>query len=272
MGPVPRARRAWTLFGIPIRINTSWFFVVAFVAWSLSSGYFPARCPGFGVGVYWAMGWVAALLLFACILLHELGHSLVARQYGIPVTCVTLFIFGGVAQLSSGPTRPSIELRVALAGPLVSALIAGACCELSAAIPIASPLHQVTVTIMRYLAVINAGIVVFNLLPGFPLDGGRVLRAVLWAWFDSSRANRSRGERLAHHSPERSRRMWTGGLRKATRIASLIGSAFGVGLLALGAWVMVRGAWVGGLWYIFLGFFLRGAALTSYRQASSAQG
>ena len=235
-------RREWRLWGIPIRIDASWFFVVAFVTWSLSSGYFPSNYPGFQRGVYWAMGGVSAVLLFACVLLHELGHSLVAKWYGIPVSRVTLFMFGGVAQIVGEPHRPSIELTVALAGPLVSALIAGACFAAAAAIPLQSPLHLVAAAIVRYLAVINAVLILFNLLPGFPLDGGRVLRAMLWAW--------------------------TGSLRRATRMASAVGSGLGVGLLALGVWAIVKGAWGGGLWYVLLGFFLRDAALTSYRQAA----
>ena len=232
---------SWTLFGIPICVNTSWFFIVAFVAWSLSDGYFPSTYPGLGVGVYRAMGAAAALLLFVCVLLHELGHSLVAKLHGIPVRRVTLFIFGGVAEIGSDPARPSVELKVALAGPLVSALIAGICFLAASAVPVATPFDLVVVAIVRYLAAINTAIILFNLLPGFPLDGGRILRAALWSW--------------------------TGSLPRATRLASFMGRLLAGGLLALGAWVMVKGEWMGGLWYVLLGFFLRDAALRSSRPA-----
>ena len=231
----------WSVFGIPIHIDASWFLIVAFVAWSLSNGHFPAQYPGLGAAVYWMMGGTAALLLFACVLLHELGHSLIAKRYGIPVARVTLFIFGGVAQIGGDPARPFVELKVALAGPLVSALIAATCFIVAGWIPVLSPLHLVAVAILRYLALINTALILFNLLPGFPLDGGRILRAVLWAW--------------------------SGSFRKATRIASAVGSVLGVGLLALGVWEVLKGLWAGGMWYVMLGFFLRDAALSSYRQA-----
>ena len=235
-----RDHKPWTLFGIPLKIDTSWFFVAAFVAWSLGSGYFPARYPGFPSAVYWAMGAAAALLLFACVLLHELGHSLMATGHGIPVARVTLFMFGGVAEIAGDPRRPSVELKITLAGPVVSGLIAGGCFAASAAMPLHNPQQLVAVAILRYLAMINTGLLLFNLLPGFPLDGGRVLRAVLWAW--------------------------TGNLRQATRIASLIGVGLGLGLLGLGMWGLVTGHWGGGVWYILLGFFLRDSALASYRR------
>ena len=228
-------------FGIPVRINSSWFVVVVFVAWSLASGYFPFRCPGFSAPMYWGMGIVAALLLFLCVLLHELGHSLVAQRFGIKVLGMTLFLFGGVAQIASDPTRPAVELLVALAGPLVSGAIAGACMLAGSAIPVDNRASLIAVAILRYLAMINFGLILFNLLPGFPLDGGRILRAALWGG--------------------------TGSLRTATRISSAIGSALGLGLIGLGAWSMLRGAGLHGLWYVFLGLFLRDAALASFRRS-----
>jgi len=240
-GPPPR-RPGWTLFGIPIRINASWFAVAAFVAWTLARGYFPAVYPGLPAPAYWLMGAVSALLLFGCVLLHELGHSLAARSYGIPVACVTLFMFGGVAQIASDPRRPSAELIVALAGPLVSAAIAWLCFAASGAMPVEHGAQLVGYAVIRYLALINVLLLAFNLLPGFPLDGGRVLRAILWAW--------------------------TGSLRRATRIASAVGVVFSLALLGLGVWVLTRGAWTGGLWYIVLGLFLRNAALASYRRSA----
>ena len=231
------------VFGIPIHIDRSWFVIVLLVTWTLSSGYFPSRYPGLPGMNYWVMGGVAALLLFVCVLLHELGHSLVAKGYGIPVARVTLFIFGGVAQMASEPQRPRVELMIALAGPLVSVVIAIACFYLATTMTVETVGQVVAFAIVKYLAMINTVILVFNLLPGFPLDGGRVLRAALWAW--------------------------TGSLRRATRMASLVGAGFGIALMALGVWAIVRGSWIGGMWYILLGFFLRNAAHASYQRASA---
>jgi Zn-dependent protease len=239
--PPERARGPWTLCGIPLQVDASWFIMVAWLVWSLGSGYFPSRYPGFPPAAYWVMGAMAAPLLFVCVLLHELGHALVARGYGIPVSRLILFIFGGLAQMAGEPRRPAVEFQMALAGPLVSALIAAACFAAAGAMPLASPLHLAAAAILHYLALINAAILVFNLLPGFPLDGGRLLRAALWAW--------------------------TGSFRRATRMASAVGAAFGLLLVALGVVVVLKGSW-GGLWYVFLGWFLRNAALMSYRQTA----
>jgi len=231
-------RDAWRLFGIPIRVSPSWFFVAGFVAWSLARGYFPSRYPQFSVGVCWLLGVAAALLLFTCVVLHELGHSLVAKREGIGVACVTLFIFGGVSQITSHPARPSSELRVALAGPLVSLLIAWICSALLSAVR----MPFAVAALLQYLAVANIALAVFNMLPGFPLDGGRVLRALLWAW--------------------------SGSLRRATRIASSIGVLFGGALLTWGAWIMLRGIIGSGVWYLLLGSFLFRTARASYRSAA----
>ena len=230
----------WRLFGIPIHLDASWFFIVTFIAWSLGHDYFPTAHPGFASGAYGLMGAAASLLLFACVLLHELSHSLVAQGYGIQVIRVKLFIFGGVAQIGGRPPRPAVELLVALAGPLMSALIAWGCAVWSSAIHGTHPFALAAAAILRYLTTINVAILLFNLLPGFPLDGGRVLRALLWAL--------------------------SGDLRQATRIASLLGAGFGIGLIILGAWTMAaQGRWTGGLWLCLLGSFLWGAARTSYR-------
>ena len=239
----PNAGRRHSLqcFGIPIRVHASWFLVVVFVAWTLARRYFPSEYAGLSVRAYWAMGAVAALLLFACVLLHELGHAFAARGLGIPVTGITLFIFGGVAQIAHGARRPSAELKVALAGPLVSLLIAGACFLAGPAMPRGQAVQIMAVAIVRYLAVINMALLVFNLLPGFPLDGGRVMRAAIWAW--------------------------TGDLLRATRITGAIGSLIGLGLMGLGGWLILQDAWSGGMWYLLLGFFLRDAARASVRQA-----
>lgn len=241
-GRTRRNTGAWSVLGIPIYIDASWFVILALMTWSLARGYFPETYSGLSALLSWTMGVGAAVLLFACVLLHELGHSLVARRFGIPVARVTLFIFGGVAHIQHDPRHPSVELAVALAGPLVSALIAGGCFAAARALAPHPAAPFVAMAMLRYLAMINLGLIVFNLLPGFPLDGGRILRAALWAW--------------------------TGDLRRATRMASVVGMGLGFGLLALGLWAIVRGEWLGGLWYACLGLFLRNAATSSYHAAS----
>jgi Zn-dependent protease len=217
-------------FGIPLRIDPSWFLVVGLLSWTLSRGYFPSEAPGFGAGAYWVMGLAAALLLFACVLLHELGHALTARAFGIPVSGMTLFIFGGVAHIAKEASRPWIELCITLAGPLVSFALVWVCRWAAQALAATAA----AAALLQYLSAINTGLLLFNLLPGFPLDGGRVLRAVIW-W-------------------------WTGNWVRATRVASVLGSLLGFGLIAMGAWIGVRGHWSNGVWYVLLGLFLRNAA------------
>ena len=236
------------VLGIPILLDTSWFVILALVTWTLATGYFTLRITGASPLTYGMLGLGAAVLLFLCVLLHELGHAAAAKAYGIPVSRVTLFIFGGVAHIAQDPRRPLVELSVALAGPLVSVGIAALCFWSSAAMAPALALHpayspdpaQMVLVTLRYLAVVNSAILAFNLLPGFPLDGGRLLRAVLWAWL--------------------------GDLRRATRIASALGSGLGIGLMVLGALSLVRGQWINGIWYGLLGMFLRNAARASYEQ------
>lgn len=237
-------RQPWRFFGIPLRIDPSWFIVVGLVSWSLARGYFPEAAPTLPHAVYWLMGIAGALLLFVCVLLHELGHALTARAFGIPVPGMTLFIFGGVAHIAREATRPSVELRVAIAGPLVSVAIAAACRLGAGLVPAAMPLASVAVALLRYLAMINTGLLLFNLLPGFPLDGGRVLRAALWAM--------------------------TGRWETATRIASVCGMAVGIGLMLLGVWAATQGGWSAGVWYLLLGLFLRNAARVGWLQAKQA--
>ena len=238
--------------GIPIHVHASWFVVFFFVAWSLATGYLPEALPGLSSARYWSMGGIAALLLFLSVLLHELGHSFVALYYQIPIKQITLFIFGGMAHMGKEPPSPRAEFLIAMAGPLVS-LILGAGCFGGAmvvdSLSVRSGL-QGLVILGSLLGTVNVQLGLFNLIPGFPLDGGRVLRAGLWA------LNKD--------------------FNRATSHASLAGIGFGV-ILGLVGGVLMVGTWSGALrqsvatnggWLIFLGLFLFSAAVASRRQAA----
>jgi Zn-dependent protease/CBS domain-containing protein len=228
-----------TLFsirGIPVRVHASWLAVYGLIAWSLAVGYFPQALPELRPATHWVSGLVAALLLFVSVFLHELSHSLVALRLGIPVSGITLHIFGGVSELSREPDRPQSELAIAIVGPLTSFAIAAAVLLLAALVPVGA----VVGAVMQYLALVNVVVGVFNLVPGFPLDGGRVLRAALW---------KAKGD-----------------LAWATRIASGAGSIFGLVLMGLGVWRALGGEFLGGLWFVVIGLFLRQASTASYQQ------
>lgn len=241
MGSRPPEQRVWRIFGIPLYIHRSWYFTALLIAWSLATSSYPYDLPGFPVVFYWVLGAVSAVLLFSCVLLHELGHSFVARGFGIPVHQVTLFIFGGVAQIGQEAKRPLVELLVALAGPLVSFCLAVFFVITSRSLPAQSSAVDVAQVMLRYLYSVNVGILLFNLLPGFPLDGGRVLRALLWAI--------------------------TGNVMLATKIASAVGVALGYALIILGAWtIFVQKTWTAGLWSILLGAYLQSTANAVFRR------
>jgi len=233
------------LFGIEIRLDLSWIFIAILITWTLSSGVFPAYYPDLDVATYWTMGVVAAAGLFASIILHELAHSAVARRDGLPIDGITLFVFGGVAEMGAEPPSPGAEFRMAIAGPIASLVIA-AVCWLVANGAEAAGASTPFVGVFAYLALINTVLAVFNMVPAFPLDGGRVLRAALWAW--------------------------KGRLRWATRITASIGSAFGILLIALGVLSVLGGNFIGGMWWFLIGLFVRGAAQMSYQQVVVRQG
>jgi len=193
-GGVPLGR----LFGISIRLHYSWFFIFALVTWALAVSYFPSNYPDWSLWTYWAIGLATSLLFFTSVLLHELSHSVVAQAAGIPINSITLFIFGGISQMTKEPEKPSTEFRVALAGPLSSLVISAVFWGIwLGARGSVEPLEALAF----WLGWINMILAVFNLIPGFPLDGGRVLRSILW---------------------------WRGGdLRGATRTASTIGRTIG---------------------------------------------
>lgn len=226
--------RAFSMFGFDIYVDASWILLAVLVVWTLTVGVFPVMAPGLAPATYWWMGIAGAIGLFASIVLHELGHALVARRYGMPIAGITLFIFGGVAEMRSEPPGPKAEFLMAGAGPLVSIALAVLFLVLSAAGPVA------WVALTAYLGTINGILAAFNLIPAFPLDGGRMLRAALWGWKQD--------------------------LRWATRIAAAAGNGFAILLIAWGVLGVVTGDFVGGMWRFLIGLFLRGAATTAYRQ------
>jgi Zn-dependent protease/CBS domain-containing protein len=227
------------LLGFEVRIDLSWIIIAILIAWSLSTGLFPFHYKNLSTQTYWIMGIVAAVGLFLSIIVHEFSHSLVARKYGMPMKGITLFIFGGVAEMEDEPPNPKVELLMAGVGPLSSIAIAAifyGIYSLGKAIGWAEPVNGV----MQYLGIINAILAGFNLLPAFPLDGGRVLRAALWHWKKN--------------------------MRWATRISAQIGSGFGIFLIVLGFLNILRANFVGGMWWVLIGMFLQSAAKMSYRQ------
>jgi Zn-dependent protease len=221
---------------IPVRVHPSWLVIVGLITWSLSVGYFPQLLPGLPLAAHWAQGFLAALLLFASVFLHELSHALTAQHYGIRVAGITLHVFGGVSQLTREPDRPGVEFAVAIVGPLTSFVIAG---MLAALRSLTAPPAMVA-AVMGYLILVNTIVGFFNLAPGFPLDGGRLLRAALW---------KARGDLV-----------W------ATRMASRAGSVFATFLVVVGALRALGGEFLAGLWFIVIGLFLREGAEGSYRQ------
>jgi Zn-dependent protease len=228
------------LAGFPVRLDLSWFVVFVLLTWSLATGLFPARVDGLSPVTYWAMGAVAALGLFAGVLLHELAHALVARRFGLEMRGITLFIFGGVAELPEEPPSAKAEFFVAVAGPIASALIA-AVLFAATGLGSASGLPGSWTVVTGYLAFLNLVLVLFNCVPAFPLDGGRILRALLW---------HRRGD-----------------LRAATNTTAGLGKAFGFFLVILGVLRVVGGDFLGGFWSALVGMFLQGAAESSKRSA-----
>lgn len=235
------AIRLLRIGGIPIRIHASWILIALLVVWSLATSYFPSSAPHQSTAAYWLAGLVTALLFFASLLLHELAHSLVARARGLRVTGITLYLFGGVAEIGAETTNPGDEFRVTAAGPVTSVALAGL---FGIAWLATDSLSHLIGATFGYLAIMNLFLGVFNLLPGLPLDGGRLLRAFVW---------------------------WrTGDPDRATRVAAIGGVVVGVLLIAAGAVSMVVSSWLSGLWLILLGWYLQGAARQE-RMASGAR-
>jgi Zn-dependent protease len=230
--------RLFKLLGFEVRLDLSWIVIAVLVTWSLAKGLFPYLYPDLAPEVYWGMGAAGALGLFASIVFHEFCHSLVARKFGMQMKGITLFIFGGVAEMGEEPPTARAEFLMAAAGPLSSFLLSGVFYLISQA-GLNGDWPVAVNGVLRYLSGINALLAVFNLLPAFPLDGGRILRSILWGTKQD--------------------------LQWATRISAGIGSGFGIVLIILGIF-RVLGGDIYGVWLFLIGLFLRGAAQGSYQQ------
>ena len=222
------------LFGIPVEVNVSWLLVLALMTWSFATGWYTDVLPDGSRQELWILGFLTAILLFVSILLHEFSHSVVASRNGLPIRKITLFLFGGVAQMERDVDNPVLELKMAAAGPAMSVVLAAFFFALSKLVAG----HRLVFPLMQNLAYINLVVLVFNMVPGFPLDGGRILRAIIWKK--------------------------TGNLQKATRIASRVGSVFAIILMVYGVVNFFVGQLIGGIWFIFIGYFLRQAAQSGY--------
>ncbi len=224
------------ILGIPIGLDYSWFLIFALLTWSLATSYFPSEFKDWPVTQYWIVGAVTVILMFGSVLLHELGHSVVALHYKIPVRSITLFIFGGVAQIGAEPPSAIAEFWIAIAGPITSFALAILFGLLQPVVSALAPL----LALAKYLAYINGTLGLFNLIPGFPLDGGRVFRAIIWG---------------TTHS-----------LRRATLIAASLGRFIAYLFIILGVWQMFSGNFGNGLWIAFIGWFLESAASSQSHQ------
>lgn len=224
------------ILGIPIDLDFSWFLIAALITWILAVNYYPAEFKGGTHSEYWLMGAVTTALFFASIVVHELAHSAVALHYKIPVSRITLFIFGGVSQIAGEPQSAGAEFLIAVVGPLTSFALAVLFYVSEPLLANAPP----ALAIAKYLALINFMLAVFNLIPGFPLDGGRVFRAIVWG------VNRN--------------------FRRATLIAASTGRFIGFLFIVAGVWMIFRGYLINGLWTAFIGWFLESAAAAQVQQ------
>ncbi len=233
-----RLGRIWE---IPIGLNNSWFLIFALATWSLALGFFPAAIPGLNSGVYWLLGALTSVLFFSSVLAHELGHAFFALRNSVPVRAITLFFFGGVAEITREPKSAGAEFRIAIAGPLVSLVLAA----LFGAVALLAQGMPAVVAPAQWLARVNLILALFNMLPGFPLDGGRVLRAVIWRINDNE--------------------------LRATMLASRVGQLVAWGMVGFGVLSALSGNLFNGVWLAILGLFLNGAAAASRQQASIQQ-
>jgi len=233
---MPGSFRIFRIAGIDINIHISWLIILVFLTFSLATGWFPITYPGSSTTTYYLLGFIASILLFVSVLLHELAHSFVARSRGLQVKSIVLFIFGGVSNIEQEPQTPGIEFSMAFVGPLVSLLIGVVCYGLWLLV---RGTHSLIVPILSYLALMNIILGIFNLIPGFPLDGGRVLRSIIWKA--------------------------TGNFQTATNITTFVGQAFAYLIILWGILLFFAGNAFNGLIIIFTGWFL----LTSAQSARS---
>jgi len=231
--------KLFKIFGIEISLDFSWFIIFLLVTWSLASGYFPFKYPYFTTGTYWVMGTISSLLLFITVLMHELSHSIVANHNGLNIKGIKLFVFGGVAQLKREPQSARIEFDIAIAGPICSFILYFAFKALARflSIHLDGGMHNPVTAIFSYLSFINIFLGLINLIPAYPLDGGRIFRSLVWAI--------------------------TKDFKKATAIASALGKLFALFLIFNGFMASIRGDF-SGLWYVFIGMFLFSAAKMGY--------
>ncbi|RJP44108.1 MAG: CBS domain-containing protein [Desulfobacteraceae bacterium] len=231
--------RIFQLMGFEVKIDLSWIIIALLVTWSLSVGYFPQKYLNYSTQTYWLMGLAGAAGLFMSIIAHEMAHSVIARGYGIPIRGITLFLFGGVAEMEEEPKGAKDEFVMAVMGPISSGLIAAACYGLFLLGRHVGWPYAVGGVVL-YLAMINGLLAVFNLVPAFPLDGGRMLRAALW--------------------------QIKGNLKWATRVSAGIGFGFGLFLIIYGVFHFITGHFIVGMWWFLIGMFLKNAAEASYQQ------
>jgi Zn-dependent protease len=232
-------RTTWTfgrIAGIPLKIHMNWFLTASLVTWALSVGYFPQTQPGWNLETYWVVGTATSFFFFLSVLLHELGHSLVALREKVRVNSITLFIFGGVAHIANEPPTAGAEFRIVAAGPLTSLGLAVAFSAVGWSGYFSSEISSAAV----YLGQMNIILAVFNLLPGFPLDGGRILRAALWSFLKD--------------------------FGRATQWATHAGIGMAAIFVLLGLAMMVWGDMFSGGWIAFVGWYLGAAAREGYRQ------
>jgi Zn-dependent protease/predicted transcriptional regulator len=238
-----RGIRIGKLLGIPIFLDLSWFIIFALITFWLA-GQYSVTHPRWTQQQTWGLGIITALLFFGSVLFHEMAHSVVAKHYRIPVASITLFFFGGVARISRDPDKAIQEFNIAVAGPASSFVLTGGFFLMWLAVP----RDSMPSALAAELAEINATLAIFNLVPGFPLDGGRILRAIVWG------ATKS--------------------YTKASRLAARTGQVIAYGMIALGAWEAVvawktQGDVTNGIWLALIGWFLLSAAKQSYAQAET---
>ena len=229
--------RIGRVFGIPIYLHASWFIIFFLITLSLRT-QFTSQHANWSSAQHWALGIITSILFFASVVFHELSHSVIAKHYRIPVASITLFVFGGLARITREPDNAKQEFNIAIAGPLSSIFLSG-CFWLVAHYFHGNDMVQAAAT---WLWEINLALAIFNLVPGFPLDGGRILRGIAWGL--------------------------TGNFTRATKIASTAGKIFAYLMIILGVWQALNGNWVGGLWTAFIGWFLLSAAQESLMQVA----